>query len=309
MYTHFDFYPLKSEKRKVILIIQMIILITILAFSTGRSQYVVTISVAVTPSYTSRIDDYISQQNKIMATLFNSSGSDKEIFLRGTFSGEGGIKVETNPNYKGPKSIVLHAGQPYMLNRQNIQDFFSADYLVFHNITKNELLYGGGLPEGDYTLCLRAFDWNTLQPLSEEDMGCSNTFTVTNVEPPVILLPVCGEEILASTPQAVNISWTRPPGVPFNAQYNLKIIHVLPGTRIPDNAIETANIPVFFEKTLNMNSYLFGPTDPQLEPGSRYVCIVTVFDPSNQVTFRNHGMSASCSFTWMKELSKEDKKE
>jgi TANFOR domain-containing protein len=307
MCTHFEFYPSKSGKRKAFLIFQMIVMIMILTFSTVRSQYVVTISVAVTPPYPSRIDQYISQPNKIMATLLNSSGSDKEIFLRGTFSGEGGIIIKTDPNYKGPKSIVLHPGMPYLINQKNIEDFFSADHLVFQGISKNDLLYKGGLPEGDYTLCLRAFDYNTLQPLSEEDMGCSNTFTVTNVEPPVILLPVCGQEILSSAPQAVNFSWTRPPGMPFNGQYNLKIIQVMPGTRVPDNAIETANKPVFFETNVSVNSYLYGPVNPQLEPGSRYVVIVTAYDPSNQITFRNHGMSASCSFTWVKELSKEEK--
>ena len=304
MFTNSEFNPAKSGKRKVFLVMQMIIIINILIFSPARSQtYPVTISIAVTPPYTSRINDYTSQPNKIMVMLINTSGSDKEIFLRGKFFGEGGIKVETSPSYKMPESIVLHPGRPYLMNRQNIGDAFDANHLIFQGITKNELLYGPGLPEGDYTICLKAFDYNTLQPLSQEDpLGCSNKFTVTNVEPPVILLPVCGEEILAATPQAINFTWTRPPGTPVNAQYNLKIIQVLPGTRIPDNAIQTANTPLFFEKIVNINSYLFGPTDPQLEPGSRYVCVVTVSDPSSQVTFQNHGMSASCSFTWVKEL-------
>lgn len=310
MFTHFEFNPTKSVKIKVLLIIQVIVLISILVFSPARGQtYPVTISVAVTPSYTSRINDYTAQPNKIVAMLINTSGSDKEITLRGTFSGEGGIKIATSPSYKMPAPIVLHPAQPYLMNLENVQDVFDVNHLVFQGITKNELIYGPGLPEGDYTLCLRAFDYNTLQPLSEEEMGCSNTFTVTNVEPPVILLPVCGQEILASSPQTISFTWTRPPGTPVNAQYTLQIIQVLPGTRIPDNAIQTANTPLFFEKIVYINSYLFGPVDPQLEPGSKYVCIVTVSDPTNQVTFQNHGISASCSFTWVKELSKEDKKE
>jgi hypothetical protein len=199
---------------------------------------------------------------------------------------------------------------PYSMTRSNVEDVFDANHLLFEGITKNHLLYGPGLPEGEYTLCLRAYDYNTNQPLSAEDpQGCSNSFTVTNVEPPEILQPVCGEEVMSTTPQAIIFSWTRPPGIPLNAQYNLKIIEVLPGTRNQDNAIQTANNPVFFSKDFLINTYLLGPLDQQLVPGNKYVVVVTVFDPAHNVNFRNNGMSPSCSFNYVKDLSVEKKKE
>ncbi|TRZ72022.1 MAG: hypothetical protein D4R97_06235 [Bacteroidetes bacterium] len=310
MCTVFNLRTAKPGKRKYSLTF-LVLIILILVCLSGRGQaYSVAIAIAVTPAYTSRITDYTNQPNKIMATIINTSSTTKEIYILGNFSGEGGIRIYTNPTYKMPEPIVLQPYVPYIMTRNNVGDVFDANHLLFEGISKNQLLYGPGLPEGEYTLCLRAYDYNTNQPLSAEDpQGCSNSFTVTNVEPSEILQPVCGEEVMSTTPQAIIFSWTRPPGIPLNAQYNLKIIEVLPGTRNQDNAIQTANNPVFFSKDLLINTYLLGPLDPQLVPGNKYVVVVTVFDPAHIVNFRNFGMSASCSFNYVKDLSTDKKKE
>ena len=310
MYTVFNLRKAKTGIKRYSPILLLPAFLIVVCSSTLGQTYPVSIAIAVTPSYTSRITDYTNQPNKIMATIINTSSTTKEVYILGSFSGEGGINIYTSPTYKMPNPIVLHPGVPYSMTRNNVGDVFDANHLVFEGITKNQLLYGPGLPEGDYTLCLRAYDYNTNQPLSAEDpMGCSNVFTVTNVETSEILQPVCGEEVMASTPQAITFSWTRPPGAPVNAQYNIKIFEILPGTRIPDNAIQTANTPVFFSKDLLINSYMLGPLDPQLEPGNKYVVVVTIFDPAHLVNFRNYGISPSCSFNYIKDLSIEKKKE
>ena len=286
----------KNSPVRVLLVFIFVVLVT--SFIQGQ-PFPVTITIAVSPPYPPKVNEYTSQPNKIMTTIMNTSSTVQNVYILGMFSGDNGIKVFTDPAYKMPEPLTLQPGIPYQMNRQNIGDVFDANHLVFQNITKNEILYGSGLPEGDYTICLQAFDYQTGQAVSAtEPQGCSNTFTVSDIEPPIILQPTCGQELSSSTPQDVNFVWTRPPGSPFNVQFNFKIIEVLPYDRNINDAINSATHPVFFEKTTDLSSYMLGPTDPTLIDGKQYAFLVTASDPANIVTFRNKGMSEVCSFSY-----------
>lgn len=281
--------------------ILLLILILLTPSLTGFGQtYSVSIFVTVTPPYTSRINDYVSQPNKIIVTV--TSPIDQLVYFAGKITeienGEevpGGIMVSTNPLNK--VLVSLRKGT----FRIKIDDIpiFDANNLVYQGISKNDLLYRGGLPEGDYRICLQAFDINDpTKPISEDSpQGCSNIFSVRNLEPPVILQPACGSELRAAIPQFINFIWTRPPGAPFTTKYNLKIIEILPNSRNVNDAIQSAGYPVFFEKTVDFNFYQYSPADPTMVAGKRYAYIVTAIDPVTQTRFRNYGMSEACSFT------------
>ncbi|MEI6172890.1 MAG: hypothetical protein WCR01_04010 [Bacteroidota bacterium] len=281
------------------------VMIMIQAFAgTLRAQpYPVTVSIAVTPPYTSKIDDYISQPNKVMAILINTGTFARQVYVQGVITGEGGILVKTDPTWKSPQSITLQPAIPFRMNRNNIEQVFNGDHIIFQGITKNELLYGNGLPEGDYTICLRVFDYTTGQAVSaEEPLGCSNNFNVTDLEPPVVIRPSCGDTILASIPQNLLINWTRPPNCPINTQFNIKIIEVLPGDRNINDAMRSATHPSFFERTINMSSYAYGAADPALVPGKKYAFAITAIDPAGKANFRNKGMSEVCWFIYKQKL-------
>ena len=297
MLTHSDekrndlswkFHLLRSA---ILTVVLMIIL------NCQAQQYQVTVTIAVPPPYTQRVNDYIAQPNKIMATLVNSSDHQMNVSLQGSISGTGQIKIFTDPGWKMPQPVVLQPGIPFHLTRQNLEQVFNADHLIYQGITKDEIVYGSGLPEDDYVICLRVFDYQTNIPLSmDSPQGCSNIINVTNVEPSVILQQTCGSEVPVSTPQNIVFSWTRPPGAPVNALFKLKFVEVLPTDRNINDAMQSATHPVFFETTLQTTSYILGPADPQLVPGKKYAFAVTVSDPENKVVFRNHGMSGYAVF-------------
>ena len=298
MFIHSD--SNKMKKRKVEFRSSFLVFIFLFCFFTsGKSQpFPVNIIINVVPPYTSKVNEYMSQPNKIMVTLINTSSAPVNIYLGGTITGEGGIKIYTDPSSK-TQMIRLSAKIPYQLNIGNIQQLFDMNHVMLQNINKNELIYGNGLPEGDYRICLRAYDYQTSEPVSPDDpSGCSNTFTVTDVEPPVILQPVCDQEVIPKTPQNVIFTWTRPPGTPINTRYDLKVIEVLPSDRNINDAIKSAVHPVFFESMIPVNSCLLGPADPQLVEGKKYAFTVTVIDPSNKTSYRNKGMSEACSFIY-----------
>jgi len=263
----------------------------------------VTISMAVAPPYSNHISDYTSQPGKIMATVTNTSvtGGVLSVYLQGTISSAGGIRVYTNPEYKMAQPLLLYPGQPYLINVNDLGEIFNENQIEFEGITKREVLYGNGLPEDDYQICLQAFDYNTNNPISgDAPQGCCGIFTITDVEPPVVLSPMCDDSLVATTPQALTFSWTMPPGTPMNTQYYLKMVEILPSERDPNEALNTAGHPVFFETTVLSTSFMFGPAQPALVEGKRYAFAITAIDPSSQTSYRNNGRSEVCSFVWKK---------
>jgi len=281
--------------------------LTTRAISYGVNSYIVLLNLQVSPPYTSKIDVYISQPNKIIATFANTSMEPVEVYVLGSIQSEGGINVFTDPDHRMDPPLTLLPGVPYTLNRFNLEQVFDEDHLQCQGITINEVLYGNGLPEDYYTICMQAFDYATGEPLSAESpQGCSNTFFVTDLEAPVFLSPADGTEFEPSTPQNIIFSWTRPPGSPANTMFNFKIVEVLPSDRNINDAMKTATHPVFLEATVSITSYLLGPAEPMLTEGKTYACMVTAYDPSGQAVFRNQGESGVISFSYRK--TEEDEK-
>jgi len=264
-------------------------------------MFPVRVTIAVTPPYSTKISDYTSQPNKIMATVQNLSptGQSYQVYLGGSITGSGGIRVYTEPGYKPPQPLKLLPGANVLLTLNTIGDVFSEDHLIYEGITSQEIIYGNGLPEGDYTICLQAFDYATGEPLSEEEpSGCSAPFAITDLEPPVVLQPFCQDTVQPMFPQNLLISWTMPAGAPANTQYKLLMIEVLPADHNIYDALNSATHPVFFETLITGNAFIMGAAQPALVTGKTYAFVVAAIDPAGKTSFRNNGMSEACSFVY-----------
>ncbi len=275
------------------------ILIMLMAAIQAQSQ--VGITIQVMPPYTTKLSDYTSTPSKIIATLQNLSptGGSLQVYLSGVISGESGIRIYSKPGYKPPQPITLQPGIPYLVTQQNIGDLFNVENLEFQGITVQQVVRGNGLPEDQYTICLRAFDYQTGLPLSgEEPEGCSAPFTLTSIEPPVVILPLCGDTVKALTPQAVLFSWTPSPGAPLTVRYKLRIVEVNPPGHDPNDAMQSAQPPYFFETNVNGTVFLFGAAQPALVAGKTYAFIVIAYDLFGKTSFRNEGKSEVCSFVY-----------
>src|SRR5690606_3694068 len=161
---------------------------------------------------------------------------------------------------------------------------------------------GVGLLEGTYELCIRALDYESHQPLSPDNpLGCT-VFTISNVEPPIILMPF-HEQVIQHTagPQVLPISWSTPPGSSPLTEYRVKMVEIFAGLD-PNDALQSEYQPGFFEETVMTNSLLYGPAHPQLTPGRKYALMVQAVDPFQTISFRNHGQSQVIQFTYGEEL-------
>ncbi|MDP4245069.1 MAG: hypothetical protein Q8932_04415 [Bacteroidota bacterium] len=259
----------------------------------------VDIKVNIFPPYPSKVTDYTSHPQQVLIVLRSLSNLAQDIQLRGTITGDNGIVLRVDPHYKSPLPIHLNGGETRNLNAGDISQLFDYNDLDFTGITKENVLRGNGLPEGNYQVCVQAFNYNSNQPLSSgQPMGCSNSFPVTSVEPPIILTPFNDQPVSALTTQNFVISWTTPAGAPPSTQYTVSMVEIL-DNRSPNDAINTATSPLFFQQTVNAsNLLLYGPAMPSLTPGRRYALLVAARDPFNSVTFRNNGRSEPIGFIY-----------
>ena len=108
----------RLKARDFIILLSFIVLLTG-TVSFGQSP-VISITIAVSPPYSSKIQDYTNQPNKLMATILNKSGKSQTIYLQGSVTGQGGIRVCTNPMYK-PPAITVMPGVPFLMSMSNLQ--------------------------------------------------------------------------------------------------------------------------------------------------------------------------------------------
>ncbi len=268
----------------------------------------VTVTVQVLPPYSTYLPDYLNNPSKIYITLL--SNEDATIKLKANITGDNGISLNTT-NTSTATPIQLLANQIKLLNGTDLKKCLDINNVTVSGINKNNLYQGSGIPEGVYTICIQALDFETNAVLSEsEPIGCSLPFEIQQINPPQLLFPPCNETIDASSPQNVVFSWLMAPGAPVTTKYKLKIVELIPSTRNPNEAMNSATTPAFFETITNTYSFLYGPAQPKLKEGMRYAWRVTALSSiasatpsaagSSNSNFQNNGNSEVCSFEYKK---------
>ncbi len=265
------------------------------------AQNDVVVSTQVKPPYSPYLSDYVGFDNKIVVTLQNTKPVNRSVRLVGAFSGDNGVKVAIPLNFKPAQAIMLAPNQVLMLQGSQLKEYINPDVLTFSGISKQEVVQGNGLPEGNYSFCLQAYDYNSNTALSlPAPSGCA-FFIISHYEPPLILQPSCNSTVADKMPQNILFSWTAPAGAPpQKIQYKLKIVEMYPQNTNPNQAIASATDPPFFETTVQTTSFLYGASAPKLEKGKKYAFQVTAMNkpPGKDLAFKNSGKSLACSFTY-----------
>jgi len=273
----------------------VLFLLVWMAVHTAAAQ--VNITVRVLPPYQSRITEYASRPDLMLLTLTNTSTTAHRVQLTAAISGDNGVGAWVTPGYRSPQPIELAPGQVLSLNGSDIAFLFDHNQITYTGISQADFTRGRGLLEGTYQLCIRALDYDTQEPLSpEEPMGCTQ-LVISSVEPPTIIQPFNDQELRADGPQAFPITWSTPPGSSPMTQYKVKMVEMI-APRNPNDAMQAATTPPFFEETVTTNMLLYGPQYPQLTPGRQYALMVQAVDPFQTISFRNQGMSEVILFTY-----------
>ncbi|MCF8359439.1 MAG: hypothetical protein K9H26_11805 [Prolixibacteraceae bacterium] len=261
----------------------------------------VNVSVNVVPPYTSALSDYIDTPNKLLISLTHNQPAigPLEVYLSFSITGDEGLSIRSETGYKPGTSIYLQPGTIKVLSLDELGAMFNMNHLVTNGVVLTDVLSGAGLPEDNYQVCVRVFDYLSDQPLSEDEpMGCSNIFFITNLEPPIITSPVCGDPISAQPFQNVIISWTIPPGA-FGIEYLFQLIEIPEGVDLdPNEAFNVSGFAPIYEATQMANMILLTSDRVSLIPGYTYAFRVKAVDPAGKYHFRNNGYSEVCTFTY-----------
>ncbi len=258
------------------------------------------VTVQMLPPYSVYFVDYLNYPNKTLITVQNTTGSDYNYYFQGTITGDNGVEVATNASYKPPQALFIPAFGVVTLSLNSLNNQFnSAASVQLKGVTYSYLYTKQALPEGNYTVCLEAYDYATQLPISATaPSGCSNIFSVKYIQPPVITYPVCGSTVTGFSVPNTTFSWLPATGMAMGLQYKLKIVEVVPSTRDINEAMNSATTPVFFEQTVSGYSFIYGSGYLPFENGKKYAFQVTAVDPTGTYYLVNEGKSEVCSFTY-----------
>lgn len=289
--------------------VKFLYLVCLLAFQMAFAQTAanVTVTVQVLPPYSTYFPDYLNNPSTVYFTLL--SNGNTTIKLKVSLTGDNGVSIVSS-NSSSVSSLQLFANQIKILNGTDLKNYLNINSAVVSGINKNDLFNGTGLPEGTYTLCIQAIDFTTGEPMSEaEPLGCSNPFEILQISPPELISPPCNEVVEAQSVQNLIFTWLPPPNVPANAQYKLKIVEIIPVTKNPNDAMNSATLPAFFETMTNTLSFFYGPSQPLLKLGHKYAWRVSINGrtiggiAAPTGNFQNNGNSEVCSFVYGAEVT------
>ena len=265
-----------------------------------HSQFTINVAtmVSVNPPYTNKLTDFLDLPHRlnIMLTYYIPGGptsNPAHVKLVAKLKGDNGVEISTgdNPTVTTPITLLPMLTSK-TLGPADFKIHFNPNNLIYTGITKDEALNLKGLPEGTYQFCAYVVVYNAAvdYPIISSEV-CSNSFKVSDVEAPVIILPTEGQEFTATTPQNIVFSWTVPAGAPLLTNYKLRIVDVIPADRNPNDAMNTAVYPYFLEQTVSSNAFVYGPAQPLLKEGHTYAFTVTAYDQLNKAYFKNSGTS------------------
>lgn len=281
---------------------------------TGSAQQDILVRVQVNRlpngQFPTKLYQFTTTPGLVAVTLTNRGSSAHRLYLNGSLTGDNGVLVKTKKDYL-PGTIDLKPFETKVLNAIEIGNLFNTNGLVFQGSSQNirpSVMRDQGLPEGTYQVCVRAYDPANRQPLSEEEpLGCSNIFSVSILEAPVILSPIDQETMKSFIPQNLVFRWTTPPGAPPSVRYTIRIVEAFKGADAsrdkyfqpnPNEAFSTTRQSVFETTVTSSTVFLYGPAQPPLVVGRPYAMIVTAEDPMQNVQFRNNGQSSAVLFRY-----------
>ncbi|MDF1546362.1 MAG: hypothetical protein P1P88_00980 [Bacteroidales bacterium] len=272
-----------------------LILLTSTAFA---QNFPVQSNVNITPPYSVYLSDYASiSSDKLLVTLMlkDVNQSDIQVKLRLTIKGNG-IEIRTRADYQ-PQPLLLQGGAPLLISGTELESYLNPDNLDFSGISKSQFAKNKKLPEGVYQFMAEAVEYRRNVTVSNQGMAVG--WLVLN-DPPRWTLPMANSLLTATYPQNIFFSWmpmsTASPNSAFTTEYEFTLVELWPDNRAPGDAINSS-IPVY-QVTTNNTSLVYGPAEPELTPGRKYVCRLRAYDTGKRDLFKNKGYSEILVFTF-----------
>lgn len=255
----------------------------------------ITITTQTLPPHTGNLDELVAPgTNKINLTMILRDVNELsyQVQLRMVLEGQG-IRLSTRPHAL-INPITLSYGTPTQLVGADLAEYFDPLNLNFEGISRETYLKEGGLPDGFYTICFTALDYDRFDTGEASLPACATIRAVRN-DPPVLLAPI-GEQVLFS-PQNLTVQW-QPRHTGFPTRYTVQIYEYDPTSGLRADRVMDFTQPYVEKSVQSLTSLFIDATDPQLEWGKTYIARVGAEDMTMTQTFSNDGWSEIQLFTY-----------
>lgn len=294
--SFFGLYLLKPKNLKRL----CLSIIFNLSFLISSAQtYPVQISTQLIPPYSGYLPDYAdptAQNLKVILQFNDFTVPSYNLKLKFEIKGNG-FSLVTKSIYN-PPPLSLQPGQPLLLSGIDIAPYLSSNNLDFIGINQSQYEQRMALPEGYYSICVKAYDYYSGSPVQVSNEACAQGwFTLSN--PPLLNLPLCNTVVTPLQPQNLLFSWTPvnlgSPNSAFNTSYLFELWEMRPDSTVNPNQLVQNTQPIFSQAT-TFNSLNYGIADPPLNLYNKYAWRVRVIDGSGRDWFINNGFSQVCTF-------------
>jgi TANFOR domain-containing protein len=281
--------------------VKILTAIAMLFFCSNLFAQSINITLTVVPPYPIYLENYINRGNSVIITVTNISSETKEIRLLPEVTGNNGVSGKVKLSFQPNAPIVLNPMQTRTFTFNQLQTFNG-------NITENDVQYQGidvativqneALPEGNYTVCVRAYAFNSNELLSNEFAGCTNV-NITNYDPPIIVYPSDNQTLLPINPQIVNFVWT-PAGIPGKTRYKFRMVDMTANNLFNINdAFNNPAVQTYYERdNLQTTTLSYNQSAPPLIKGRKYALMLIAYDPTKTIQFKNSGRSPVTAFVY-----------
>ena len=267
------------------------------------AQEPIQVSVTVLPPTPNYVYEVVDMGSQVIITIQNTDFTTSYSLKLGLeLSGSNGIIVRSKDDALPNQSIDLGPGENLVFTGDELSTIYNGyteNDFDFIGISAQDVVNNQELPDGSYTLCMRAYDYTTGLPLSASSpIGCSAPFIVMAVDPPVITYPSNELTVLPIEPQLLNINWIPPTLSSPDLRYKLEMVDLTDMQMNPYDAFLTSDFLSFFEEDIVINTFLYGMEFPQLLVGHEYGIRVKAYSDQGPLNIKNDGYSDIITFTY-----------
>ena len=278
-----------------------VIILSFLFLNAASAQfYPVQVTPQLVPPYSVYLSDYATPGNeKLRVIVLQKDLAQPAYQLRLTMSVEwnGKVIMRTTKTFN-PTPINIDPGIPTIISGADLAPYLDSRNIDFVGYNREQYERTRALPEGSYRIFFTAYDYRR-QDVQVSNEGSSFYYLSKN-EPPLINFPACGTRIQYKDPQQIIFSWlprnTSSPNSVAETEYEFTLFETRPAGRNPNDVINTTH-PIFRTRT-DITQLVYGPAEPLLIEGMKYVWRVQAIDKNGRDAFRNNGFSEVCTFTY-----------
>ncbi|TAL62216.1 MAG: fibronectin type III domain-containing protein [Bacteroidetes bacterium] len=262
--------------------------------------YPVQLTAQLIPPYSGYLLDYAdptSEKLRIILQFNDFTVPQYNLRLRLEIKGNG-FTIQSKQLFN-PPPVVVQPGVPAMLSGTDLAPYLNSNNLDFIGINQSQYEQGKALPEGYYSLCVKAYDYY-LANTQVSNEGCAQAwFTLS--DPPFLNMPFCNTSVVPQSPQNILFQWTPmnmgSPNSAFSTEYDFELWEIKPdSTANPDQVVLSA--PPIYKITTQQTLVNYGIAEPELTLYMKYAWRVRARDLNGYDLFKNKGYSQVCTFNY-----------